>query len=154
MTSTKPLKWNTVDHKCSRFRPSCWLPLHAEAMSPSQALQIPNKWDVSLNTVYDHYISEDWTFGCPQRPEGLGCFGCFGCSRLKWKGWSIFSSPGCWDSLPFNVWSAGIISVSKSHLKIHFYRLLSIEVSFLCRIITKLNDAILLIFYCCYYIAV
>lgn len=55
------------------------------------------------------------------------------------------------SSLPFNVWSAGMISVFKSNLKIHFYRLLSVAVSILCRLITELNDAILFIYIICHY---
>lgn len=71
--------------------------------------------------------------------------------QTKLKCWSIFC---CLNSLPFNVWSANMISVFKSHLKIHFYRLLSIVVRNLCCLTTELNDATLLNFVVYYNIAV
>lgn len=70
---------------------------------------------------------------------------------MRMNCWSIFCRMASCSSLPFNVWSAGMISVFKSNLKIHFYRLLSVAVSILCRLITELNDAILFIYIVCHY---
>lgn len=111
-----------------------------------------------MSFVFQYYVpsfySEDWTYRYPQRRLRVHQVKSFGRSRLKWKVDRFLLRAAAGTVFPFNIWSAGMISVFKSHLKINFYRLLSVAVSILCRLITEPNDAILLIFSVCYHIAI
>lgn len=68
--------------------------------------------------------------------------------RWKWMFDRSFFCRVCGNDPPFNIWSAGMNSLIKSHLEVDFYGLLSIAVSILCCLIFELNGVILLIFDC------